>query len=244
METGKLQAHKQEEATAAQEGKCQEKETGRKKLLEYMEASPGADTDWIKLALQEKSKQSAVTTMMKQVQHKNATGRAKEKKSKKTATETRKEAPNKSKQSKKDQPPARKVQESTNMPKSTLKTIIKRCGCRHGDLSAIKGFNKTDARYYNRPNKFLEGRSCLDCKLTVANMEFNGHGLRAVVFYCDEGIKGFGAPDDDPLKRELTCDLILCPQCEAKRSIEFNKADSGQQGRGVKRCRQRSRAGN
>ena len=60
----------------------------------------------------------------------------------------------------------------------------------------------------------------------------------AVVFYCDEGIKGFSAPDDNPMKEELTCDLILCPQWEAKRRITFDKADeSGRKGSGRKRNR-------
>jgi hypothetical protein len=57
-------------------------------------------------------------------------------------------------------------------------------------------------------------------------MESNAHGRRAVVYYCDEGIKGFVAPpDDDPMKSALTCDLNLCPKCEAKRRIEYNKVN-------------------
>jgi hypothetical protein len=39
----------------------------RKQVLASMVPSPGADTNWIKVALQEKSKQSAMTTMMQQV---------------------------------------------------------------------------------------------------------------------------------------------------------------------------------
>jgi predicted DNA-binding protein (MmcQ/YjbR family) len=50
-----------------QEEKCQEKETGRKQVLASMVPSPGADTNWITVALEETSKQSAVTTMMQQV---------------------------------------------------------------------------------------------------------------------------------------------------------------------------------
>jgi hypothetical protein len=53
----------------------------------------------------------------------------------------------------------------------------------------------------------------------------------ALVFYCDEGIKGFDAPDSDLMKSALSCDLILCPQ----RRIEYNKADLGRQSSRVKR---------
>jgi hypothetical protein len=64
--------------------------------------------------------------------------------------------------------------------------------------------------YHMRPNKFLEDHSCLDCKTVVTEMSSTGPRQKAVVFYCDEGIKGFGAPQDDPMKDELTCDLLLC----------------------------------
>jgi hypothetical protein len=49
------------------EEKCQEKESRRKQVLASMVPSAGTDTNWIKDLLQEKSKQSAVTTMMQQV---------------------------------------------------------------------------------------------------------------------------------------------------------------------------------
>jgi hypothetical protein len=68
-------------------------------------------------------------------------------------------------------------------------------------------------------------------------MESNARGRRAVVYYCDEGINGFDAPEDDPMKSALNCDLILCPKCEAKRRIEYNKVHSERQSGGVKRSR-------
>jgi hypothetical protein len=68
-------------------------------------------------------------------------------------------------------------------------------------------------------------------------MESNARGQRVVVYYYDEGIKGLDAPDDDPMKSALTCALILCPKCEAKRRIEYNKVNSELQSGGVKRSR-------
>jgi hypothetical protein len=65
-------------------------------------------------------------------------------------------------------------------------------------------------------------------------MESNARGRRAVVYYCDEGIKGFDAPDDDPMKSALTCDLILCPKCE------YNKVNSERQSGGVIRSRRQT----
>jgi hypothetical protein len=57
----------QVDITDLQEEKCQEKENGRKQVLARMVSSPGADTNWITVVLQEKSKQYAVTTMMQHV---------------------------------------------------------------------------------------------------------------------------------------------------------------------------------
>jgi hypothetical protein len=109
-----------------------------------------------------------------------------------------------------------------------VETTIQLCGCRHGDLSALKSFTKTEAIYYTQPGKYLEVMKCLDCKRTVMEMKPAARGQRpAVVFYCDQGIKGHDAPDDDAMKAELTCDLVLCPQCEAIRRIAFEKETAG-----------------
>ena len=119
---------------------------------------------------------------------------------------------------------------------------IKFCGCRHGDLSALKSFSKAEALHYIRPNKFLDQKGCLDCGRLVVEMKPVAKGLRAVVFYCDQGIKGFDAPDDDQMKLELSCDLVLCPQCEATRRITFETKNDGQWNRGGRRGKLQSEA--
>ena len=60
---------------------------------------------------------------------------------------------------------------------------------------------------------------------------------RAMLFYCDQGIKGFDAPDDDPMKEELTCDLVLCPPCEGKQRINYDKVNTGRGGQRQSRNR-------
>jgi hypothetical protein len=238
-----MQTPEQERLLAAQEEKCQSKETGRKQVLAGMTPSPGADTNWINIALQGSAKTSAVTTLMKQVhnQYQTKVSKTKEKATAVTASKKTKAKPKKSKVNKTKQPPAQIVQDISNAPKVAKEAAVGRCGCRHGDLSAIRSFGKAEAKYYIRRNKFLEGRSCLDCKLAVTNMESTARSQRSVVYYCDEGIKGFDAPDNDPMKSALTCDLILCPPCEAKRRVEYNKANSSHQSDGVRRSRQRKR---
>jgi hypothetical protein len=186
----------------------------RERVLANMTPSPGANTDWIKQALQEKSKQSAVTTMMQQVHNQYQTNLAKKGKKatvKKSATKSKKAKPSRPNESKTNQLPTTMLQDISGGGRSAEETVMHMCGCQHGDLSALRSFAKAIAKYCTRPNKFLEGRSCLDCKVTVTNMESTGHSQRAVVYYCDEGIKGFDAPDEDPMKSALTCDLILCP---------------------------------
>jgi hypothetical protein len=108
----------------------------------------------------------------------------------------------------------------------------KLCGCRHGDLGAVKSFTKAEATWYSRPNRFMETIGCLDCASTVVNMLKGAQSQKAVVFYCDEGIKGFDAPAGDPMKEELTCNLVLCSTCMAIRLISFEKENEGRGGRG------------
>ena len=225
-----------------QEEKCQGKENGRKQVLASMVPSPGADMNWITVALEETSKQPAVTTMMQQVHNQyQANLSTKSAKAKTTnASKKRKAKPKKANENGTSQPGKAVLQDTTNTPQVAKETAIGLCGCRHGDLGEVKSFAKAMAVYYSRPNKFMEGRCCLDCQLAVPSMESNARGRRAVVYYCDEGIKGFDAPDDDPMKSELTCDLILCPKCEAKRRIEYNKVNSERQSGGVKRSRRQT----
>jgi hypothetical protein len=117
---------------------------------------------------------------------------------------------------------------------------LKLCGCRHGDLSALKSFNKASTTYYTRRNRYLAEMDCLDCGDPVVALLVGAPKQKPVVFYCDEGIKGFDAPIDDPMKQALTCNLVLCPLCEAKRRITFEQEDNGRGGRGRKRIRQQA----
>jgi hypothetical protein len=222
-----------------QEEKCKEKENGRKQVLASMVPAPGADMNWITVALEETSKQSAVTSMMQQIHNQYQTNIATKTAEAKTTSVSKKRKAKPKKINEKDtsRPAETVLQDTSNTPQAAQETAIRLCGCRHGDLGEVKRFAKAMATYYSRPNKFMEGRCCLDCWLAVPNMESNARGRRAVVYYCDEGIKGFDAPDDDPMKSALTCDLILCPKCEAKQRIEYNKVNSERQIGGIKRSR-------
>jgi hypothetical protein len=177
--------------------KCQGKENGRKQVLASMVPSPDADMNWITVALQEKSKQSAVTTMIQQAHNQYQSNvETKTAKAKTTnASKKRKAKPKKANEKDASRPAETVLQDTSNTPQVAEETAIRLCGCRHGDLSEVKSFAKAMATYYSRPNKFMEGRCCLDCRLAVPNIDSNACGQRAVVYYCDEGITGFDAPD-------------------------------------------------
>jgi hypothetical protein len=117
-----------------------EKGNGRKQVLANMTPSPGADTNWIKIALQKSAKTSAVSSMMKQEYDDSQTKVAKPKgqAAAVTASKKRKAQPKKSKEGKTKQTPAPISKDTTNTPRIAEETVIRRCGCRHGDLSAIK----------------------------------------------------------------------------------------------------------
>jgi hypothetical protein len=78
--------------------------------------------------------------------------------------------------------------------------LVHFCGCQHGNLNGFKSFTKAEVTYYARQHKFLEGGSCLNCKLAVLEMQSTGQRQMSMVFYFDQGIKGFDAPEDDEMK--------------------------------------------
>ncbi len=71
-----------------------------------------------------------------------------------------------------------------------------------------------------------------ECAREDFNMVEDAKRAKGVVFYCDEGIKGFDAPADDPMKEELTCKLVLCPTCMTIRLTSFEKENAGHGRRG------------
>jgi hypothetical protein len=108
---------------------------------------------------------------------------------------------------------------------------VKPGGCLHCDLSELLSFTKSGAKWYMVPNRFLAGKDCTDCNTPVEQIVPKAPST-TMIFYCDQGIKGFDAPDDDPMKTALTCDLVLCPQCESNRRIKFDTENtSGHGGR-------------
>jgi hypothetical protein len=114
---------------------------------------------------------------------------------------------------------------------------VKPGGCLHCDLSELLSFTKSGAKWYMVPNRFLAGRHCTDCHTPVEQIVPKKPST-TMVFYCDQGIKGFDAPDDDPMKTALTCNLVLCPQCESNCRIKFyTENTSGRGGRRQSRRR-------
>jgi hypothetical protein len=114
----------QVEFTDLQEEKCQEKKNGIKQVLASMVPSPGADTNWIKVALQEKSKQSVVTTMMDQVHNQYQTN---------VATKTAEAKTTNAKKKRKDKPNTRwpaeivlqVLQDTSNTPEVAKETAVR-----------------------------------------------------------------------------------------------------------------------
>jgi hypothetical protein len=140
---------------------AKEKENGRKQVLASMVPSPGADTNWIKVALQEKSKQSPVTTMMQQVHNQYQTNVATKTAEAKTtnASKKRKAKPKKAKEKDTRRPAETVLQDTSNTPEVAEETALRLCGCRHGDLSEVK-FCKGNG-YVLQPSKQVHGGQVL-----------------------------------------------------------------------------------
>jgi hypothetical protein len=125
-----------------QEEKCQGKENGRKQVLASTVQSPGADMNCITVALEEKSKQSAVTTMMQQVHNQYQANLAmKTAKAKTTnASKKRKGKPKKANEKGTSRPGKAVLQDTTNTPQVAKERAIRLCVCQHGDLGEVKRF--------------------------------------------------------------------------------------------------------
>jgi hypothetical protein len=222
--------------------KCIAKEARRKQVLADTITLPTNIVDIAEVESLDKAKQSAVNNVLKPIQQKKPTVVGKKKK-KAPSGKVRAKRPTVSATA----PTTNKenalvgLSGITNNPVQELRApSIQLCGCRHGDLDALKSFTKAEVTYYIRPTKYLEDKGCLDCNIAVIEMKQATPAQKAVVYYCDQGVKGFDAPDEDPSKAELTCDLVLCPQCQAKRRVAFEKENAGRPGNGRKRYRQQT----
>jgi hypothetical protein len=210
--------------------KREAKEVSRHQVLVHQPAQPAyTPKDSVAVQKHDKAKKASITRVMQVAKPPPAKEVRQLKETELIRTTNTKKAPTQRKR-KSIAPPPPPMVLATEHP---INQTAKLCGCRHGDLEALKSFSKADAAYYIKPNRFMETIGCLDCAISVVNMllEVQGH-QKAVVFYCDEGIKGFDAPSDDPMKEELTCNLVLCAPCMAIRRISFYKENAGRGGRG------------
>ena len=92
-------------------------------------------------------------------------------------------------------------------------------------------------KYYLRKDEFLELATCAgDCAMTIRAI--NLAAPKANIYFCDETIKGFTAPNDDPTKAEMECGLILCLPCHALREkrYEQEQATEGTNNRRTRCC--------
>ena len=178
------EAHTICSAKAAQAEKCMAKEVNRQQVLAKELPLALGDTHRMKAATLEKSKQAAITTMMKPVTSKHKAKKATKKTSALGLGKCKKQV--ESRKPKGKRVPAKALQDITNKEQLDHKVAtVHLCGCRHGDLDALKSFTKTEVAYYTRPNRFLEGKKCLTCSQTVMDMKATKNNKWAVVFYCD-----------------------------------------------------------
>jgi replicative DNA helicase len=146
-----------------QEVKRGAKEASRQ---QFLDRDPGSKmstpTDWEEVSKLVKAKQTAVSTIMhppkRKVKQTEKTGQKKGK----TKVSLKKVASKQGVPKVTTTQEVRTLQDRTNTNSVNREPTIHLCGCRHGDLDALKRFNKNKAMYYIRPNRFLEGMGCRD----------------------------------------------------------------------------------
>jgi hypothetical protein len=122
----------------------------------------------------------------------------------------------------------RKRKVNVPVPIATIATCLpvgppkSKCqGCIHGDLLEMTVMESPHIKHYLKPQEFLEEASCAGkCNKTIKHI--HQATPKAKLYFCDEMIKGFRAPDTDPCKAALECGLILCVPCHAARGVQYN----------------------
>ena len=109
--------------------------------------------------------------------------------------------------------------------------------CIHGDLLEMKQMEPAWIRHYLQKDKFLHMAKCAgECGNTIEAI-FKATP-KANIFYCDEQIKGFDAPEDDSTKADMECGLILCPSCHVTCAERYN-LEHAMEGSGTRRTSRR-----
>ena len=127
--------------------------------------------------------------------------------------------PPKKKQKRNAVAPALIVTTIASLPASPPKTKCQ--GCIHRDLLEMTVMDPRHIKIYIKPEEFLENARCAGkCKETIWNI--HKATPKAKLYYCDDMITGFRAPDADPGKSALECGLVLCVPCHADRELKCN----------------------
>jgi hypothetical protein len=128
----------------------------------------------------------------------------------------------------------------TSLPSAPAK---RKCqGCVHGDLLDMTVMEPRHIRHYLEPSRFLEWATCAgDCANPIKQILLAAPSEN--LYYCDVGLKGFNAPDDDLNKKGMECGLVLCTPCHAKRAVLYDQEKS-KNGRGNRRSSRRNNSNN
>lgn len=125
------------------------------------------------------------------------------------------------------------------MPVPTGPVKIQCQGCIHGDLLELKVLEPVHIKHYLKEAGFLAWATCAgECAHTIRDI--HNAAPKANLYYCDEIIKGFHAPEDDPNKASMECGLILCSPCHALREARYTLAQATE-GTGNRRQSRRAR---
>ncbi len=162
------------------------KEVTRQQILDTTLQLSATNTvaNWVEVNKLVKEKQAAVSQIMLPTKKQAAKGtpevsRIKKKSVKMAARKKSKPTQKKGKANATKDRPVATLNDITNTYPVEGSKPVQLCGCRHGDLSVLKSFVKSEATYYTRPNRYLEGKGCLDCKCEIAKKRWYSTVMRA-----------------------------------------------------------------
>jgi hypothetical protein len=135
-----------------------------------------------------------------------------------------------------------KVPEEEEKEEITTKVVSKRkagalnpFSCCHSVFTELHGMERRNMNHYLK-NGYLANKSCKDCHETCIELaEKPADKQKHFIYYCDPGITGWKLEQDDPERKALLCDLVLCPGCWRERGKKLEASEGG--GRSKRRQR-------
>ena len=110
-------------------------------------------------------------------------------------------------------------------------------GCKHCGINDMKQMDQSYCKYYLQDQRWLVGKTCIDCKKGVQEfVEATNKKEKIKLYYCHHGIAAANMGEEEEFKKLLACDTVYCTPCY-KKQVDGMETDNRSNGRSSRRSR-------